>query len=148
MEELGRNRRAKLEIEEQERRIEKERHDKQSNLKKVDIVEAEPMKLNIRNIIDKDKEEKKEIIIEEIKKVETADSSDLIEEYDSSKDGEIYDDLARLMQYYKDVSSKLDPDVRTSANELIGDLVGLIKKDKFMEARKKENEIISLIYIG
>ena len=148
MEELGRNRRAKLEIEEQERRIEKERHDKQSNLKKVKVVEAEPMKLNIRNIIDKDKEEKKEIIIEETKNIETADSSDLIEEYDPSKDGEIYDDLARLMQYYKDVSSKLDPDVRTSANELIGDLVGLIKKDKFMEARKKENEIISLIYIG
>ena len=79
---------------------------------------------------------------------EVVDASELIEEYDPSRDGEIYNDIATLMEYYKRVSPDLDNETKEKAQELVGDLVGLVKKDKFREARTKENEIIQLIYIG
>ncbi|MGL4762541.1 MAG: Hsp70 family protein [Sarcina sp.] len=144
-------------------RLETEEAKRQKEITK-ESEKALDLKLNIssnqvRNVIDTRNEnfevsEKNNVSENILKKEEVVavnqniDASDLLEEYDPSRDGEIYNDIATLMEYYKKVSPNLDAHTKEKAQELIGDLVGLVKKDKFKDARGKENEIIELIYRG
>lgn len=104
----------------------------------------------IKNVIDvsNDKEVITEIKNEVPKQVNLQQASEFIEDYDPTRDSEIYNDVARLIEYFKNVGPQLDAITKQKATELIGDLTGCIKNDNFRLAREKENEIIALIYRG
>lgn len=104
----------------------------------------------VKNIIDvsNNKEVITEIRNEPPKQVNLQQASEFIEDYDPTRDSEIYNDVARLVEYFKNISPQLDVTTKQKATELIGDLTACIKNDNFRIAREKENEIIALIYRG
>ena len=156
--------------EERRRELEEERIKKEERLEQEKIKYEKKennkqlgLKLNlsnnqIKNIVDKNEQIKEDEVqerkenkkVEEIQEAteEVVDISSVIEEYDPARDGEIYDDMANLMEYYKKVSPELDAKTKEKVQQLIGDLVGFVKNDSFREARGKENEILQLIYRG
>ena len=160
--------RRRKEEEERRKKLEEERRKEEEKLEqeKIKCEKKENnkqlgLKLNlssnqIKNIVDKNEEIKKDEVqerkekkkIEEIETEEVVDLSSVIEEYNPARDGEIYDDMANLMEYYKKVSPELDAKTKEKVQQLIGDLVGFVKNDSFREARGKENEILKLIYRG
>lgn len=72
-------------------------------------------------------------------------SEDLENKGEESGD-DIYQDIARLVAYYKNVYPELNDDVKKAASDLLSDLLGLIKANKISEARIVEDKIVALIY--
>ncbi|MGL4741619.1 MAG: Hsp70 family protein [Sarcina sp.] len=98
---------------------------------------------SIKAVVDKEEKHVEAVIDSQV-----VDKNEFIEEYDPSRDSEIYADIATLMEYYKRVRENLDEETIKEANDLISDMAAYVKQDEFRKARELENKIISLIYIG
>ncbi|MGL5823010.1 MAG: Hsp70 family protein [Sarcina sp.] len=143
--------RVRREEEERVRREEEERvrREEEAQRQKASVKKEHKITFNnktsVKAIVDKEHDNLN--VMQKTEKVNN-NKNDFIEEYDPSRDSEIYTDIATLMEYYKNVKDKLSEDVVKEANELITDMAACVKKDEFRKAREIENKIISLIYIG